>query len=71
MSDEGDFSLSWKRPDSVEYPRVWRTFQARDIDSDELVEYRIEDLPLSRAEEVFEHLRINYIPDEPIVQALG
>lgn len=69
MSDS--LELLWKRSDSTEYPKVWCTFKARDVDSDKLVEYRIQDLPQSRAEDVFNHMWTNYIQDEPIGQALG
>lgn len=64
-------SLKWKRPDLVEHPKVWHTFKAKDVDSDELVEYRIQDIPSERVDEVFEHMINNYIQDEPIGQALG
>lgn len=64
-------TLKWKRPDSTEFPKVWHTFKARDLYSDELVEYRIQDLPLERMEEAFEHMFDNYIKDEPIGQVLG
>lgn len=38
--------LSWKRPDNVPFPQVWLKFQAKDINSDDLVNYRVQDLPL-------------------------
>lgn len=60
--------LSWIRPTSVEYPKIWHTFKARDIDSDQLVEYRIQDLPQSRAEDAYKHMFESYIHDQPIVQ---
>ena len=63
--------LKWKRPDSVEYPKVWHRFKARDLNSDQLIEYRIEDLVESKAEEAFQHMRENYLVDEPLRQALG
>lgn len=63
--------LKWKRPVSDEYPKVWHAFKARDIGSDNLVEYRIQDLPLDRIDDLFEHLLATFIPDEPIGQALG
>lgn len=63
--------LTWKRPESVDFPKVWHTFQARDIDSDNLVEYRIQDLPLNRVDDCYRHLFDTLIPDEPIGQALG
>lgn len=63
--------MKWKRPDSVEFPRVWHRFQSRDLNSDKLVEYRIEDLQESRADEAFNHMRDNYLADEPISHAFG
>lgn len=64
-------TLKWKRPESVEFPKVWHTFKARDIDTDNSVEYRIQDLPLDRVDDYFKHLLDVYIPGEPVGQALG
>lgn len=64
-------SLKWKRPETLDYPKVWYTFKARDLDSDELVEYRIQDLPLDRADDALEHMIANFVHDEPIGQVLG
>lgn len=66
-----ELTLKWKRPNTVKYPKVWHTFKAKDLDCDEMVEYRIQDLPLDRTDEVFEHMIANYIQDEPIGQVLG
>lgn len=63
--------MKWKRPDSVEYPKVWQRFTARDLNSDKLVEYRIEDLVESKAEEAYKHMRENFLFDQPISQAMG
>lgn len=63
--------MQWKRPDWIEYPKVWHRFKARDFNSDKLVEYRIEELLESKAEEAFEHMRQNYLVDEPLSQAIG
>lgn len=63
--------LRWKRPDSAEYPKIWHTFKARDIDSDNLVEYRIQDLPMDRTDDLFEHMLATFIADEPIGHVLG
>lgn len=69
---ESDITLKWKRPDSIlEYPKVWHTFQARDLDSENFVEYRIEDVTQSNADDVFNHMKQFYILDEPVGQALG
>lgn len=68
---ESIIQMKWKRPDSVEYPKVWCRFQARDLNSDKLVVYRIEDLPESRIEEALLHMKENYMVDEPLGLALG
>lgn len=64
-------SLTWTRPTSVEYPKIWHTFMARDTDSDNLIEYRIQDLPLDRTNDVYQHMLANFISDEPIGQVFG
>lgn len=64
-------TLKWNRPESIEYPKVWHRFKARDLNSDKLVEYRIEDLMEDRVEDAFKHMRENYFKDEPVSQALG
>lgn len=71
MANDKGLSLKWKRPETVEYPKVWHTFMARDLDSDELVEYRIQDLPLEKANEAMEHMQENWLKDEPVAQVLG
>lgn len=63
--------LKWKRPSTIDYPKIWHTFKARDLNSNELAEYRIEDLPASRAQDAYDHLLANYIKDEPISQILS
>lgn len=63
--------LQWKRPESGEYPKVWHTFKARDLNSKYLVEYRIQDLPLDRVDDLYEHLLESFLPDEPAGLALG
>lgn len=66
-----DLTLKWKRPETIEFPKIWHTFEARDLYSDELVEYRIQDLPLDKTDEAFDHMVANYMQDEPIGQVLG
>lgn len=68
---ENLISMKWKRPDSVEYPKVWHRFKARDLNSDRLVEYRIQDLTDERAEEAYEHMRQNYLAGEPVTVCFG
>lgn len=63
-------SLKWTRPESTEYPKVWHRFMARDLNSDNLVEYRIEDLCIENANAAYEHMRQNYLKDEPICETM-
>lgn len=58
--------LNWIRPLAVEYPKIWHTFKARDVDSDQFVEYIIQDLPEDRAEDAYKHMFEGYIQDQPI-----
>ncbi|KAJ6639129.1 Arylalkylamine N-acetyltransferase 1 [Pseudolycoriella hygida] len=64
-------TLRWTRPKTVDYPKVWRTFTGRDLDSDKLIEYRIEDLTESRFDDAIRHLEAFYLRDEPVSQVLG
>lgn len=64
-------SLQWTRPTSVTYPNVWTTFQAKDLDSDQIVEYRIQDLPESMFEKGIQHMIDNYLHDEPLSNFFG
>lgn len=66
-----NIGLKWKRPETSEYPKIWHTFKAKDVDSDQLVEYRIQDLPESRFEEAIQLMTSNFCKDEPLNQALG
>lgn len=68
---ENIIEMKWKRPKTIEYPKVWSRFKARDFNSDKLVEYRIEDLTDDRAEEAYQHMRDNYLAGEPVTVALG
>lgn len=71
MASYDYIKLKWRRPASIEYSRIWHTFEARDLNSDSLVKYRIEDLPVSRVQDAYDHLVANYIKDEPIGQVLS
>lgn len=63
--------LSWKAKSGQNYPRVWKTFQAKDLDNETLVEYRIVDLPEDRFEEVFRNFVDDFLTSEPVCVALG
>lgn len=61
----------WKRPESSEYPKIWHTFKARDVDSDNLVEYRIQDLPETNFDQALQMMSNAFCKDEPICEAYG
>lgn len=61
--------LKWNRPTDVPYPNVWHRFLAKDLNSDELVEYRIEDLTEDRFDAAFQNMKENFILDEPQFQS--
>lgn len=63
--------LKWKRPASFDYPNIWHTFTAKDIDSDQLVEYFIADLPESQSDEALKMLTKDFCQDEPMCEAYG
>lgn len=63
--------LKWKRPESFDYPKIWHTFTAKDIDSDRLVDYFIADLPESQNDEALKMLTQDFCKDEPMCKAYG
>ncbi|XP_031623083.1 uncharacterized protein LOC116340630 [Contarinia nasturtii] len=63
--------LKWKRPRSTEFPKVWRSFNAVDIDSGKIVEYSIQDLPESRFKDGIDFMGEHFCKDEPICEAFG
>ena len=65
------FALTWKRPDSSDYPKVWHTFQAKDVNTDDLIGYSIEDLPESKFQEIIPILMEYFCKGAPIWDAYG
>lgn len=61
--------MVWTRPANVPYPSVWHTFRAKDVDSDQLVNYVVQDLPEERFEEAIGHMLGIFIHDEPTCEA--
>lgn len=68
---ENVVKLKWKRPESTDFPKVWYSFKAKDLDSDTLVDYRIEDLAESRKEEALKLFVEHFCKEEPICNACG
>lgn len=68
---EETIKLKWTRPELMDFPKIWHTFKAKDTDSDELIEYRIQDIPDSRKEEAVHCMVQQFSRDEPLCDAYG
>lgn len=66
-----ELNLSWTPSPDVPYPNTWLRFKARDLDGDNLVEYRICDLPKNRFEEFFSSTALDYLINEPRNSTMG
>lgn len=66
-----EFKLNWTRNAAVPYPNTWLTFKAKDLHSDNLVEYRICDLPENRFEDFFDSMLNDFLVNEPGNSTLG
>lgn len=60
----------WKRPESVPFPSVWLKFKARDVNSDNLIEYRVQDLTEDDFEVAFGHMKTHFLKDEVMNNAM-
>ena len=63
--------MPWIRPENVPYPSVWHRFQAKDTESDEIVNYVVQDLPEDRFEEAVKHMVKFFVHDEPLCESKG
>lgn len=52
------------RPSTLNFPQIYYTFKAKDKDSDEIVEYRIQDLPIEDYERAVDMLLSDFVPEE-------
>lgn len=59
-------SFNWTRPTCIPYPSVWLRFKAKDVGTDEIVEYCIEDLPENRFAEAIEFMANGFLSDAPM-----
>jgi hypothetical protein len=58
-------SEHWQRPSELCFPVKYYKFVTKDRDSDNLVEYRVEDIPESRYEEACRFMVKHFVPYEP------
>lgn len=61
----------WKRPSDLEFPKMFREFEARDSHGDAEAKFRIEDLQSDRFDEALDIMRDKHILDEPMYPAKG
>lgn len=58
--------MSFKRPQNLEFPTVYYKFKAKSNDNNEIIQYRVQDLPDDRFEEALEMVKNYYIPEESL-----
>lgn len=56
----------FERPKHLEFPKVYHTFQAKDVDSDNLVTYRVQNLPVEYYERALELMKNYQLPEETL-----
>lgn len=56
----------FKRPESLSFPQIYYTFKAKDKNSDDVIEYRVQDLPEEKYEQAVDFLVTYFLPDETI-----
>lgn len=54
------------RPHSINYPSVYYTFEAQDLHTNSLIEYRVEDFPRHRFEEGIQFMVQNFFEHEVV-----
>lgn len=58
------FSLNWKRPSSLEYPKVWHRFEKTNKDG-KTMKFKVQDLTEEYHDNLFEMFMKDYIVNEP------
>lgn len=56
----------FNRPNISNYPSIYHTFEARDLHSNKLIQYRVEDFPRQRIEEGIQFMVQNFFEHEVI-----
>jgi hypothetical protein len=63
--------MFFKRPENLEFPKVFYTFKAKAKESDEIIEYLVQDLPEDRFEDALEMIKTDYLPEESLCASKG
>ena len=56
----------YKRPESLDFPQIYYTFNVKDKNSDKIVEYRVQDVPVKYFELVADFMVNHFLPDETL-----
>lgn len=59
-----DFLKMFKRPGNLDFPQVFYTFKAKDKNSDDVIEYRVQDLPEEFYDQAADFMVKYFLPDE-------
>ncbi|XP_063243793.1 uncharacterized protein LOC134543028 isoform X2 [Bacillus rossius redtenbacheri] len=62
---------SWKRPDSVPHPKVWRRAVGRKPVDGKVPSFVIQDVPEDREEELVQFMVENFVRNEPLSRCLN
>lgn len=60
--------FNWTRPNHVPYPSVWLKFNAKDVYTDDSVEYTVQDLPENRFDEAINIMANSFLADAPLAK---
>lgn len=61
-------SFNWTRPSHVLYPNVWLKFKAKDVYTEDLVEYTVQDLPEDRFDDAIEVMAKHFLAHAPLAK---
>lgn len=61
----------WSRPDNVPFPSIWWKFKAKDLETDNFVEYRIQDLPEEYYDAALQQMQEHFLKDEAMCSSTG
>lgn len=59
----------FKRPENLEFPQVFHTFTAKGKNIDEVIEYRVQDLPEDSYDQAVDFMVEYYLPDETLTSS--
>lgn len=60
-----------KRVEGFVFPQIYHKFQAKDKDSDKIINYYVQDMPVDRFEELVEFMVKHFLPYEAMCECKG